>query len=279
MANPKKRKADTRAEQGLEKKPKWTAEQREERRAVKQAALAGDGGEPSASAAPALSQPDSCWFCMSSPKFESHLVPSIGEETYVAMAKGSLTDHHALVLPIVHKRCLLELSESEEKEVGAYLEAMRRCCEARGQKLVVFERYMGRSQFEHMHLQAVPLPAHLAAGAREHFERHGAKLGIKFEVLPPGTSLDETMETVEPYFRVELPSGEQLLHRLATNERRHPLQFGREVIANILGTPQLADWKLCLPKPAPARPGTVEELEAQATEEFKGAFAAFDPAK
>ena len=222
---------------------------------------------------------DSCWFCMSSPKFESHLVSSIGEETYVAMAKGPLTDHHALVLPIVHKRCLLELSESEEKEVSAYLEAMRRCCEARGQQLVVFERYMGRSQFEHMHLQAVPLPAHLAAGAREHFERHGAKLGVKFEVLPPGTSLDEAMETVEPFFRVELPSGEQLLHRLATNERRHPLQFGREVIANILGTPQLADWKLCLPKTTPARPGTVEELEAQATEDFKNAFAAFDPAK
>ena len=54
---------------------------------------------------------------MSSPKFETHLVASIGEETYVAMAKGPLGPSHVLVLPIVHKRCTLELSESEDKEV------------------------------------------------------------------------------------------------------------------------------------------------------------------
>ena len=54
---------------------------------------------------------------MSSPKFETHLIASIGEETYVAMAKGPLGPSHVLVLPIVHKRCTLELSESEDKEV------------------------------------------------------------------------------------------------------------------------------------------------------------------
>merc|ERR1740124_1976412 len=79
------------------------------------------------------------------------------------------------------------------------------------------------------HVQAVALPAALAAGAREHFERHGARVGISFEVLAAGSSLDAAMETAEPFFRVELPSGEHLLHRMATNTRKHPLQFGREV--------------------------------------------------
>ena len=181
---------------------------------------------------------------------------------------------------------------------------------------------MANSQFEHMHLQAIALPAHLVSGfaspplppplpprnlahgprpaalrsglttacpaahvaasadsAREHFERHGARVGIGFERLPPGLSLDAAMETAEPFFRVELPSGEHLLHRMAANPRKHPLQFGREVVANILGQPQLSDWKNCLPKPTPERLGTEEQLEGLAAEEFKAAFAPFDPMK
>ena len=102
---------------------------------------------------------------------------------------------------------------------------------------------------------------------------------MHFEVLPAGSSLDAAMETAEPFFRVELPSGEHLLHRMSTNSRKHPLQFGREVVANILGKPELKDWKKCLPTPTPARPGTVEQLEGLVTEDFKALFAPFDPMK
>ena len=99
----------------------------------KRAAGDGGGGDGGDGGAPAPKRPrpefakdarewvaESCWFCMSSPKFETHLVASIGEETYLAMAKGPLGPSHVLVLPIVHKRCTLELSESEDKEVAAY---------------------------------------------------------------------------------------------------------------------------------------------------------------
>ena len=85
------------------------------------------------------------------------------------------------------------------------------------------------------------------------------------------------MPNVEPFFRVELPSGEHLLHRMANNSRKHPLQFGREVVANILGTPELKDWKRCLPKSTAERQGTEEQLEALMANEFKAAFAPFDP--
>ena len=52
-----------------------------------------------------------------------------------------------------------------------------------------------------------------------------------------------------------------------------------QVVANILGKPQLADWKKCLPTPTPERPGTVDQLEGLVTEEFKALFAPFDPMK
>jgi len=136
---------------------------------------------------------------------------------------------------------------------------------------------MANSQFEHMHVQAVALPAALAGGCKEHFERHGARVGVSFETLPAGSSLDAAMATAEPFFRVELPSGEHLLHRMANNSRKHPLQFGREVVANILGKPELKDWKRCLPKSTAERQGTEEQLEALMANEFKAAFAPFDP--
>ena len=63
---------------------------------------------------------------------------------------------------------------------------------------------------------------------------------------------------------------------MATNQRKHPLQFGREVVAGLLGMPSRADWKVCMPRGAAG--AAVQQLETQATEEFKAAFAPFDPA-
>jgi hypothetical protein len=60
--------------------------------------------------------------------------------------------------------------------------------------------------------------------------------------------------------------------------RRHPLHFGREAIARLLGNPRLADWKTCLPCPAPGERASTEELEKRMADDFREAFAAYDPA-
>ena len=219
----------------------------------------------------------SCWFCMSAPQFEAHLVASISDEAYVTLAKGPLVPHHCLVIPISHKPSSLDLAPHEQAEVAAYCDALRACFAASGESVLIFERYMGSGSFEHMHLQVVPLPHHLATGARDAFVARGKSRGINFEVLPAGASLASRFEArgTEPFFRVELPSGEQLLHMLASCPRKHPLQFGREVVAAMLGAPHRADWKVCMP---PAGGSSVETVEAQATDAFKQLFAPHDPA-
>ena len=221
---------------------------------------------------------DSCWFCLASAQFESHFVVSVGEEAYVAMAKGPLLPMHALILPIAHIPCSLDLSEAAAAEIDKYVGALRKCFEARGASLLLFERYMGSGSFEHMHIQALPIPSQLAGSARAAFEAHGQRLGIRFEVLPPGERYaDRLADNPEPFFAATLPSGETLLHRLSTNQRRHPLHFGRESVARMLGNPRLADWKTCLPQPAPGERASTQELEQRMADDFKQAFESFSP--
>lgn len=45
---------------------------------------------------------ETCWFCLSSPTVEKHLVISVGSHTYIALPKGPLTKYHVLILPIAH---------------------------------------------------------------------------------------------------------------------------------------------------------------------------------
>lgn len=220
---------------------------------------------------------ESCWFCLASPQFESHLVVSVGEEAYVCTAKGPLLPMHALILPIEHVPCSLFLSPPAAAEVDKMVESLRRYFESRGASLLLFERYMGSGSFEHAHLQAIPLPTQLAEGARAAFEAHGRKRGLGFEVLPPGERLASRLQTPEPFFAVSLPSGETLLHRIASVSRKHPLHFGREVIASMLGNPRRADWKVCLPVPAPGERASTAELEGRDALEFKRMFEKFDP--
>ena len=94
---------------------------------------------------------------------------------------------------------------------------------------------MGSGSFEHCHLQAIPVPSQLADGAKDAILTHGKMLGLSFEVLPAGERVASKLPVAEPFFSATLPNGETLLHKMRTNPRKHPLQFGREAVATLLG--------------------------------------------
>ncbi len=48
-------------------------------------------------------------------------------------------------------------------------------------------------------------------------------------------------------------------------------------VARLLGNPRLADWKTCLPQPAPGERASTQELEQRLADDFKSAFAVYDP--
>ncbi|CAD6219588.1 unnamed protein product [Miscanthus lutarioriparius] len=62
----------------------------------------------------------SCWFCLSSPDVESHLVISIGEGYYCTLAKGPLVPNHVLMIPVEHCPSTLMMPPEAEAELGRY---------------------------------------------------------------------------------------------------------------------------------------------------------------
>lgn len=80
-----------------------------------------------------------CWFCLSSPNVESHLITSVGEYYYCALAKGPLLPDHALIMPIEHMPNTLSLSQECEKELEHLQNSFRAYFKRQGKEAIFFE--------------------------------------------------------------------------------------------------------------------------------------------
>ena len=70
-----------------------------------------------AGAAMAARPVEGCWFCLSNPSADVDLVASVGEESYLALDKGAITDLHTLLLPVEHYASMLALPASTWAEM------------------------------------------------------------------------------------------------------------------------------------------------------------------
>ncbi|CAO3622360.1 unnamed protein product [Mucor hiemalis] len=216
---------------------------------------------------------DSCWFCLSNPKVEKHLIVSIGSEMYVTLAKGPVVTSkdsqvpglgHLLMIPITHYPTFGKIPMETQIEVVAELEkyksAIRRLFDQYGQDIVIFE--VSRESFKglsHAHIQIVPVPKSKSDLVEKIAREKAAADGMDLiDRIPANPEI--------PYFRMELPNGQSLVHLLRPKERFN-LQFGRLVIASVLGSPEREDWKAC---------SQTEEEEKACAAQFKEAFKPFD---
>jgi len=213
------------------------------------------------------SPPPPCWFCLSSPQVEKHLVVSIGEECYLALPKGGVSDTHVLIVPTEHCASFATAPVETRAELGRFLASLRAYYFEKGLQMVAFERVLLRREPVgrggggappvplHTQMQCVGVPAGMAPTAGSAFITEGKYKGVDFIELGEG----ETLEGVGvecssgEYFYVEAPKtgadGSQgimrLLHRVSSGAK-HPLQFGREVICRILEAPEKLQWKSCV---------------------------------
>lgn len=184
-----------------------------------------------------------CWFCLSSTSVESHLITTIGEHYYCALAKGPLVQDHILIIPVEHSPNTLSLPSECEEELSRYQRSLKAYFKNQGKEVVFFEWVSKKAT--HANLQAVPIPSSRASSAEDIFNLAAKKLGFKFSTIKNSEGrkmLRLHFDRNFSLFYVEVPGGTILSHAVEENEK-FPAQFGREVMAGLLNVADKADWR------------------------------------
>lgn len=199
--------------------------------------------------------PLSCFFCLSNPKFEAHMVVSVGEHSYLTIAKGPLPrphktlnmTGHAIIIPIAHE-ATIDPSSKAFQEMEDFQRRLATAFSAHAMATVFFD--IARPENVHYHMQMVPIPlsADLAASLAEKtrdndkFERNQRLVFKEYA----GADLASILQTGR-YVRFIVYKGEEPVHYVAPleGEKSLDLQFPRRVLAHVLHVPKRIYWDKC----------------------------------
>ena len=202
-----------------------------------------------------MSIANDCFFCLSNVNVAKHLIVSIGEEVYLALAKGPLTtpessglpfSGHVLIIPIAHRAIALP---SETEEMESYRLKLTSFFNSLNCQAVTFE--FRHAESIHAHWQMLPIKQ--TENLAEEFIRGFAERKMALEKRSPGEN--------EEYCRIFLPEGSYV----ATLPERFDLQLPRRILAKILGLEERLDWRSCIQS---------EEEEKVDASAFRSAFEA-----
>ena len=206
-----------------------------------------------------------CWFCLATDNVAMHLIVAVGDECYVALAKGPLLRDHLLILPIAHVQAGTDMNEAQAKEMSRFRDALTRYYASQSLTPLFYERNIPTRAGQHFHLQCVPLTAQQEASALATLQTEAAALHIQLDVLPASTSLKDEVGG-EPYITFEV-AGQTLLHRVVKGRVPGLFDWQRNVVAQLLGVPEKGDWRRCKQ--------SVEE-ETEMVDALKDVFKPFD---
>lgn len=183
---------------------------------------------------------EKCWFCLSSGDVEKHLIISIGDNFYIALAKGPVNNFHALILPVDHVQSSANLSEEHFQELELFKRALKKFYESKNMCAVFFERNYKSS---HMQVNAIGIDKDVEWQIKETFTEKAEEFSLTFETIPKLMSSKDLPER-SPYFVVELPNNETLITR---QMNRFPINFGRDFLCaeTILNAEDRIDWRNC----------------------------------
>ncbi|KAJ1731380.1 hypothetical protein LPJ61_002567 [Coemansia biformis] len=244
----------------------------------------GDGGAR-AQPTDALAK---CWFCLANPDVDQNLMAAIGDEAYVAMAKGALVvggaassgfegfaspipgGGHVLVVPIVHTDSLRRTREGaseEDRGLGTEIDRWTAAITALFAEYDCVPLAFETSRcLPHVHtaLQMVPIPKAKAGAVRPTLEELCAAEGLAVERGYPAAPRDG-------YFVVGDPDADDSLFvHIPRHAKGFNLELGRRLAATILGVPAREHWRQCV---------VAEAEEARERDRFIAAFAKHDFAR
>ncbi|GAB7348380.1 hypothetical protein MBLNU459_g6815t1 [Dothideomycetes sp. NU459] len=234
--------------------------------------------------------PSECFFCLSNANVATHLITSIGNSSYVTTAKGPLSTSqtfpalgfpsHMLIIPLEHSPTLAMIQDSESKkdtiaEMHRYRMTLQQMLKERSEpapeadKLGAVTWEINRAGGVHIHWQFLPVPRDLinrglveaAFKVEAENERYPA-----FESSSMSTDVAAEGDCVK--VTIWSPDTEERTMILPLDSSfRFDLQFGRRVLAKLLGLESRSHWQDC---------GQSETEETSDADTFKEAFKPHD---
>ena len=208
-----------------------------------------------------------CWFCLSSPSCETHLITGVYDEWYAAMPKGPVHPGHILLVPITHTN---EGAWNLDKEWIQLVDKLQQhAAQAYDMDLFVFERAMETKGGYHTHIQCVPVPRDSITTLQGTMMAHAKASGFDLRPIQSDLGVKAMINKDDSYFYAEVRTRSQNYRFLYSRDNSDegaanvPLQFAREVLASVLKNPKLAHWKACV---------VDKEQETQITSEFRTSF-------
>ena len=249
--------------------------------------------------------PQECFFCLSNPNLATHLITSIGNDSYLTTAKGPLTTAksfpsltfpaHVLIIPLSHSQTFKSIEPRETrmstyKEMQRYRYALQSvvASASRG-SLGAVTWEISRAENIHIHWQFMPVPIDLIgrglveAGFKVQAENEKypafkskdisdgcGEAGdfLRVWVWRPEEGVNVTLNIdADEHDKTGTRGEEKSLVLPLKHDFRFDLQFPRKVMAKLLGLEGRMHWKDC------AQAEAEERAEAEA---FKAVFKAFD---
>ena len=208
-----------------------------------------------------------CWFCLSSPTCETHLITGVYDEWYTTMPKGPVHQGHILLVPVKHtSQGAWTLDQEWVKLVKKVQEHASLTYDM---DLFLFERCMKTRGGYHTHIQCVPVPRDSSIRLQTTMMAHAKASGFDLRAIQSDIGVKAIIEKDDSYFYSEIRTGTQVhrfLYRRGADEQDTssvPLQFAREVLASVLNNPKLAHWKACV---------VDKEQETKLTSDFRASF-------
>jgi hypothetical protein len=222
---------------------------------------------------PADSRTD-CWFCLASPTCEKHLIVAVFNDLYVTLPKGGVNEHHALIVPVEHggdgamvNRKLAPEMESAKAKLRLHART------ALKKDLFVFERSIQTKGGYHPHVQCIPVDLDSGPMIQKVMVDMASKAGFRLKEITGEIglyALEDDWSDGYFYAEIPLPGGGDEFRRFIyragdgkgdiSNRGTVPLQFGREVLAEVMGNPDISQWKACV---------VSQEKETELTTEFR----------
>ncbi|KFM68848.1 CWF19-like protein 1, partial [Stegodyphus mimosarum] len=227
----------------------------------------GEYGEPSKRQDSGDSDTSSCWFCLKNEQAEKHLVINVGENVYIALAKGCLVTDHVIIVPINHITSLVSLPKLVEVEMDKYKRALANLFFDQEKAVIFFERNVPNM---HTSLQVVPIENTRGYGVKSALFQVADEMKIEVDEISRHSSLKEVIQPGKPYFYLECRVDKIPIFK-AVSKVRIPVQFARTLMVQeeVLDLPRhIIDWRRC---------GYSISEEVTWVEEFRKAFKKYAP--